>query len=51
MYMALMVEDSTSRRTPASAAASTTFRVPVTTASTISAWQRHRRRAKIRQGR
>jgi hypothetical protein len=43
MYMVPMVEDSTTRRTPASAAASTTFRVPAMMGSMISSCQ-HRRR-------
>lgn len=36
MYMVPMVEDSTTRRTPQSAATSTTLRVPVITGSMIS---------------
>jgi hypothetical protein len=40
MYMVPMVEDSTRRRTPASAAASTTFRVPTIIGSMISSCQR-----------
>ena len=46
MYMVPMVEDSTTRRTPASAAASTTFRVPAIIGSMISSCQRGKKEEK-----